>query len=277
MKMLDKLQRRFGRFAIPNLTLAIIAGQVFFYLLNYSNPEILGGVFSPESGFAHGKIDLVPALVLQGQVWRLVTFIFTPPLRSPIFMIFAWYIFFLMGSALEGTWGAFRYNVFLLIGYLATLGAAFTVPTASASTVFIGGSVFLAFAYVFPDFKLALFFVLPIRIKWLAMLTWFTYLLVVIGGDPQEIGLLGASLVNYVVFFGRDIAFRMRSGHRRMQTQAKQVARQNTPRHCCRICGKTNLTHPDMDFRYCSQCADAACYCDEHLQNHDHVEANSNV
>ena len=97
MKMLDKLQRRFGRFAIPNLTLAIIAGQVFFYLLNYSNPEILGGALSPAGDFAPGKIDLVPALVLQGQVWRLVTFVFTPPSAHAIFMIFAWYIFFLMG------------------------------------------------------------------------------------------------------------------------------------------------------------------------------------
>ncbi len=266
MKMLDKLQRRFGRFAIPNLTLVIIAGQVFFYLLNYGNPEIIG-LDGP-----HGKIDLIPTLVLQqGEYWRLVTFIFTPPSTHAIFMLFAWYIFFLMGTALEGTWGAFRYNLFLLIGYLATLGAAFTVPTATATTGFIGGSVFLAFAYMFPDFKLSLFFILPIRIKWLAMLTWFVYFLVVIRGDWHVRGLLAASLVNYFLFFGRDIALRIRSGHRSMQTQSKRIARQNTPRHCCRICGITNLTHPGTDFRYCSQCADASCYCEEHLRNHDHV------
>ena len=267
MKMLDKLQRRFGRFAIPNLTLVIIAGQVFFYLLNFINPEILGNAGSP------GKIDLVPLLILQrGEYWRLVTFIFTPPLTYLIFMFFAWYIFFLMGTALEGTWGAFRYNLFLLIGYLATLCAAFTAPEAAATTVFIGGSVFLAFAHMFPDFTLCLFFVLPIRIKWLAMLTWFMYFLVVLTGSLQVIGLLGASLVNYFVFFGRDIALRMRSGHRTMRSQAKRVARQTTPRHCCRICGITNLTHPDMDFRYCSQCADTSCYCEEHLRNHAHLE-----
>ena len=266
MKMIDKLQRRFGRFAIPNLTLAIIAGQVFFYLLNYSNSEILG-----DAG-AHGKIALVPLLVMKGEYWRLVTFVFTPPSAHPIFMFFAWYIFFLMGTALEGTWGAFRYNLFLLIGYLATLGAAFTAPAAPASTVFIAGSVFLAFAYMFPDFKLNIFFVLPVRIKWLAMLTWCMYLLVVIGGSRHEIGLLGASLVNYFVFFGRDIVFRMRTGHRVMRTQAKNIVRQNTARHCCETCGITNLTHPGMDFRYCSQCADASCYCAEHLRNHAHVE-----
>ncbi|MEA1951713.1 MAG: hypothetical protein U9N87_10025 [Planctomycetota bacterium] len=268
MKILDKLQRRFGRFAIHNLTLVIIAGQVFFYLLNYSNREILGG----GDGFAFGKIDLVPALVLQGQAWRLVTFIFTPPLTHPIFMFFAWYIFFLMGTALEGTWGAFRYNLFLLVGYLATVAAAFTAPAAAATTVFIGGSVFLAFAYMFPDFKLHLFFVLPIRIKWLAMLTWVSYLFVVFSGDLHQIGLLAASLVNYFLFFGRDIVLRMRSGHRKMRSQSKRIAQQNTPRHCCRICGITNLTHADMDFRYCSQCADTSCYCEEHLRNHEHVQ-----
>ena len=267
MKTLDKLQRRFGRFAIPNLTLAIIAGQVFFYLLNLSNPEIL-----EHGGVALGKINLVPALVLQGQVWRLVTFIFTPPSAHPIFMFFAWYIFYLMGTALEGTWGAFRYNLFLLVGYLATVVAAFTAPNSPASTVFIGGSVFLAFAFMFPDFKLHLFFVLPIKIKWLAMLTWISYLFVVIGGDLHQISLLAASLVNYFLFFGRDIVLRMRTGHRTMRSQSKRIAKQNTPRHCCRICGKTNLTHPDMDFRYCSQCADTSCYCEEHLRNHEHLK-----
>ncbi|MBN2296119.1 MAG: hypothetical protein JXM70_27055 [Pirellulales bacterium] len=269
MKLLDKLQRRFGRFAIPNLTLIIIAGQVFFYLLNYSNPEILGGV---ESAF--GKIDLVPALVLKGQVWRLVTFIFTPPLEAyPIFMFFAWYLFYLMGTALEGMWGDFRYNLFLLVGYLATVAASFTAPHEPATTVFIGGSVFLAFAYLFPDFQLLLFFLLPVRIKWLALLTWISYLFVVIGGDLHAIGMLAASLVNYFLFFGRDILFRMRSGHRKMKAQSKRIANRNTPRHCCRICGRTNLTNPDMDFRYCSKCADTSCYCEEHLQNHEHVEA----
>ncbi len=272
MKMLDKFQRRFGRFAIPNLTLVIIAGQVFFYLLNYSNPEILGAVNSLDGEYTHGMIDLVPSLVLGGQYWRLVTFIFTPPSEHAIFMIFAWYIFFLMGTALEGTWSAFRYNLFLLIGYLATLCAAFTVPEAAATTAFIGGSVFLAFAYMFPDFTLHLFFVLPIRIKWLAMLTWIMYFFVLVTGSLQVIGLLGASLVNYFVFFGRDIALRMRSGHRTMRSQAKHIARQTVPRHCCRICGITNLTHPDMDFRYCSACADTSCYCEEHLRNHAHLE-----
>jgi hypothetical protein len=214
----------------------------------------------------------VPALVLAGQYWRLLTFIFTPPLTHPIFMFFAWYIFYLMGSALERTWGTFRYNIFLLIGYVATVASAFVVPNSVASTVFIGGSVFLAFAYMFPDFTLNLFFVLPIRIKWLAMFTWILYLLVVLSGNLQAIGLLAASLVNYFVFFGRDITMRIRAGHRRMHHQAKSVARQNTPRHCCRICGITNLTHPSVDFRYCSKCADASCYCEEHLKNHEHVK-----
>ncbi len=272
MKMFDKLQRRFGRFAIPNLTLVIVAGQVFFYLLNYTNPEILGNVNSLNGEYTHGKIDLVPSLVLEGQFWRLATFIFTPPRAHPIFMFFAWYIFFLMGTALEGTWGAFRYNLFLLIGYLATVAVAFTVPAATATTIFIGGSVFLAFAHMFPDFTLCLFFVLPVRIKWLAMLTWFMYFLVVINGGAHTIGLLGASLVNYFVFFGRDITLRMRSGQRTMRSQTKRIAQQTTPRHCCRICGITNLTHPDMDFRYCSQCADTSCYCEEHLRNHAHLE-----
>jgi len=174
-------------------------------------------------------------------------------------------------------WGTFRYNVFLLVGYVATVGAAFLVPDAPASILFLEGSVFLAFAYLYPDFRLYIMFVLPVRIKWLALLTWIGYFLVILSGNLIAIVMIFASVANFFVFFGRDILRRARSGRRLMRDQAARSASRAKPRHRCTICGITNQTHPDMDFRYCSKCAGSPCYCEEHLRNHQHVERESQV
>ena len=119
--------------------------------------------------------------MLHGEWWRLITYLFDPPRTNAIFAFFAWYIFYLMGTTLETTWGLFRYNLYLAIGYFASLAFAFLcwfatgVPGQAATNGFLYGSVFLAFARLFPDFELQLFFILPIKIKWLALLTWIGY------------------------------------------------------------------------------------------------------
>ena len=102
-------------------------------------------------------------------------FLFDPPLQNPLFAFFAWYLFYLMGTALEEHWGAFRYNIFLLIGYLMTVAVSFLIPALPVTNAYIGGSVFLAFAFLYPDFILQIFFVLPVRIQWLALITWLYY------------------------------------------------------------------------------------------------------
>ena len=114
------------------------------------------------------NIALVPTKVLHGEVWRLVTFLCEPPTNNLVFAFFFWYLFFLMGTALESTWGVFRYNVYLLVGWAATVAVSFIQPEAPASAGFLQGSVFLAFAYLYPNFQLLLFFILPVKVKWLA-------------------------------------------------------------------------------------------------------------
>src|SRR5512138_3768952 len=101
MKLLDRLERKCGRYAIPNLTVYLIAGQSLFYVLN------LTGKIGPGLTYLSGEA------LLEGEWWRLATFPFDPPRLSPLFVLFAWYFFYLMGSALEAQWGEFRYNVFL--------------------------------------------------------------------------------------------------------------------------------------------------------------------
>jgi hypothetical protein len=264
MTFLDKLERTFGRYAVSNLSLYIVIGQVLVLL-----------------GFLAGRINLgafllVPALVLQGEWWRVFSFLLMPPppgMFGYIFVAFAWYIFYLMGNALEGSWGAFRYNLFLLLGATLTVAAAFVTPGYAATNAFIAGSVFLAFAYLNPDFELSLFFILPIKIKWLALLTWVLYAVSFIRGDlPTRLQILAAA-GNFALFFGRDIWLSIRHRKRVKVRQAERAAQAEEPRHVCHVCGKTDRTHPDLDFRYCSKCAGDQCYCPDHIQNHAHVVA----
>ena len=262
MSLLDKLERKIGAWAVPNLTIYLIAGQTVFYVM-----------------FLTGRVDrsvtlLSAGLLLQGEWWRLATFIFDPPLSNPLFALFAWYLFYLMGSALEEQCGAFRYNVFLLIGFLMTVAAAFLVPGAAVSNIFIGGSVFLAFAWLYPDFTINIFFVLPVKIKWLALLTWLWYgFQLLFGAWPTRLLVL-ASVCNFLLFFARDLVWMAKSGKRRMGWQARQVPRRDdTPFHRCTVCGITDKDDPRMDFRYCPDCAGQQCFCPAHIRDHEHVKS----
>lgn len=269
MSYLDKLERIFGRFAVPNITLYFVIGQVFVLL-----------------AWMLGRIDLanlvlVPAWVVRGEWWRVFTFLLMPPPISRVgpiqlmFLAFALYIFYFMGNALEGYWGTFRYNLFLFIGIVLTVAAAFLTPGAPATNAFLAGSVFLAFAYLHPDFELSLFFILPVKVKWFALITWVLYAVNFVRGDGSTRLQIAAAVGNFLLFFGQDIVRSMRYRKRRMASEARRIAQpvKDEARHRCHVCGKTDVTHPQLDFRYCSKCAGDQCYCPEHIHNHAHVVA----
>ena len=159
MNLLNNLERKFRRFALPNVTVYLVAGQVFFYLAWY----VLG--------FDLETIELIPSKVFEGEVWRIVTFAFTPPLINLVFAFFAWYLFYLMGTSLEHFWGTARYNIYLLISYVASVAVSFIIPGAAATNAYIYGSVFLAFAFLNPNFQLYILLIFPVKIKWLALIT----------------------------------------------------------------------------------------------------------
>jgi len=259
MHLLDILEKKFRRYAIPNMTLYIIAGEALFFMF------VLAGRFILE------RVVLIPELVMAGEWWRLVTFLFIPPLTNPIFAFFAWYLFYLMGGTLEGHWGAFRYNLFLLIGYLVTVAVSFFFPVYPATNLFIGGSVFLAFAFLYPDFQLYILFILPVKIKWLALLTWIGYAYEMIVGTWQTRLLVLASICNFLLFFGRDIFWRMKTGKKIMATQVKAYSGKKEAFHTCAVCGITDLSHPGMEFRYCPDCGGQG-YCTDHIFVHEHVK-----
>lgn len=258
-------RRRFLRFlesfAIPNLSLYLVIGQVAIFGL-----ELLGTIPSSE------PLWLIPARVLAGEWWRVVTFILVPPATSIFFIIFAWYMFWFFGSALEAHWGVNRYNLFLFTGWAITVGLSFFVPRSIASNAFIAGSVFLAFARLAPNFEIALFFILPVKVKWLALFTWAMYAFsFVTGGLAAKLAVIAAT-GNFLIFFGRDLVMSFAQRKRRLAYAAAAKSEdEGPPRHRCKVCGKDSESHRDLDFRYCSTCTDDSCYCPEHLRNHEHV------
>jgi hypothetical protein len=267
MSLLNRLERHLGRFAIENLSLYLVLGQVL----------VLGLVLLAH--FDVERLALLPLAVRAGEAWRLVTFLFVPEVLSltltgALFQAFGWYMFYLMGSALEHYWGDFRYNAYIFIGWALTVAVAFVFPQAYATNLFLAGSVFLAFAYLNPDFELLIFLILPVKIKWIALLQWIWYGYLFLVGNWPVRALVLASIGNFLLFFGRDIVQSMGGGRRRMAQQARLFAARDDdrePRHRCHVCGKTDLSHPRMDFRYCSKCAGEECYCAEHINNHVHT------
>ncbi len=262
MAFLNRLERLFGRLAIPNISLYLVLSQVVFWSVSYL------GFFDLE------RIALLPVAVRHGEVWRLFTFLLLPPISSAVFIAFAWYMFWLMGSALENYWGVFRYNLFIFVGWVLTVGVAFLFPVSYATNIFLAGSVFLAFAFLNPDFEFLIFFILPVKIKWLALIQWLLYGYAMIAGSwSVRLGIL-ASVGNFLLFFTGEIFQRIRTGRRQMEYKAVQTGRREEAkqaRHKCHICGKTELFDPQMDFRYCSKCAGEECYCTEHIANHVHT------
>src|ERR1019366_5654398 len=120
----------------------------------------------------------------------------------------------MMGSAVDGYWGAFRYNLFLFLGYALTVGVAFLTPASAVTNLFLGASVFLAFAYLHPDFEFVLFFILPVKVKWLALLAWVGYgVSFFLGAWPVRLQ-IASSVGNFLLFFAGDIFWGVRRGRR---------------------------------------------------------------
>jgi hypothetical protein len=218
------------------------------------------------------QLALVPSLVLRGQIWRLVTYVFIPPNASPLWIVFVLYFYYMIGTSLEHEWGSFKFNLYYLIGMAGTTIAAF-ISGGSATSVYLNLSLLLAFARLFPDYELLLFFFLPVKVKYLGLLNWlFIGFTVLTEPLPFKIAAV-ASVINYFVFFGKDISVELKTGrqsyHNRKRFQGQLV--QKSTMHRCIICGVTEDDDPDMEFRYCSKCEGDYEYCMKHLKEHEHV------
>lgn len=258
--MINWLERRIQRIAIPNITVYIIVGQVIAYVAAEADPNVTLG------------LQLIPEKVLAGEYYRLLSFVVMPPGAMVVWAFFFWYLFYFMGTALEYYWGTARYNLFLLIGYVATVSAAFLVPTHPVDNEFVQGSVFLAFAFLNPTFTLHLMFIFPVQIKWLARLTWLIFGVTFSFGSWGTRVAITASVLNFLLFFWKDIFTKASYGQRHMRRQFGRLTEKKPEYiHKCVTCGMTDNDDRNMDFRYCSKCSGDLCYCSDHLKNHEHV------
>ena len=264
MNWLNKLERRFGNLAIRHLMHYIVGLTAFVYIIMQ-----LDGVAQ-----IYFKLSLIPSLVMRGEVWRLITYIFIPPNLSIFWIIFTLYFYYMIGSALEREWGSFRFNLYYFIGMAATTASAF-ISGGMTTAVYLNLSLYLAYARLFPNHQLLLFFVFPVKIKYLAWVQWIFLAFTVITAKTFSLKVAAiVSVVNYFIFFGKDIVTRTKTN--RQVYQNRRSFQANLPRditiHKCNVCGKTEKDDPTLDFRYCTLCDGGLEYCMEHLETQEHVK-----
>jgi len=205
---LYKLNRKYGRYAIHNLILYIVIGQAVVFAFDF----ILGSAGISLSD----KLQFDVPLIMSGQAWRIISFIFVPPVSwFLLFTLLAMYFTWLIGSSLENEWGAFKFNLFYLTGVIGTIIGGFI--TKSTTSVYLNLSMFLAFASLFPDFQILLFFIIPIKVKYLAWVDAFFLLASLITSPwPIKVAVL-VSVLNLILYFWPQITQRVRQWRRRSQ------------------------------------------------------------
>lgn len=257
MNLISKLERRFSSWAIPNLAVYLIVIQLIGVVL------LMGNYIDVQQLFLHGS-----SVLHRGQWWRLLSFMMLPRTLSPLWLFFAFYIFYMICNALEQQWGTFRFNLFILSGYLMTIAMALLSPGSVITNTYFLGGVFLAFATLFPQVEFRLFFILPVKVKWLGWLTAAVYMLTLFSADVgSRLGVI-AAFANYLLFFGKSFFSSFKADVRRKSFVADQAEVHAQPLHVCAECGITNKSDELMHFRYCSTCG--KCFCEEHISHHEH-------
>jgi len=313
MNWFNKMERKFGKYAIPNLPLIIVIIYGFGFLMNLVKPEWIY------------FITLNPEAIIHGQVWRLVSWIFVPDSASNVFFVLIFLFFYYsIGKNLEAAWGKFAFNFFFFAGifltifgafvlfgyfkiiapdYVAGLESYYNMALGKSCPVSLGGSwfyhymsysfgtyylnlsIFLAYAITYPNMRVLLFFIIPIKVKVLGII----YVIVlgvsvlmafVQGGFNNGIITLVAvstSLLNVLIFY-----LLLRKGKKRFKEIKRQkefkkkIKAVSEPvsaiRHKCAVCGQTDVSNPSLTFRYCSKCNGNYEYCNEHLFTHKHIE-----
>jgi hypothetical protein len=245
-RLLARLERRLGRFAIPNLTSFIVGGTALVFVLATLRPSFLS------------MILLNIHRVKQGEVWRLVTYLFIPPSDYPILVLFSLYVTWLIGSNLDNEWGAFKFNLYYFFGMVGTTIAAVLTQGAVGNT-YLNLSLFFAFATVFPDYEFFLFFILRIKVKWLALLTAAFVLYEFVVSDWVARAAIAASILNYLLFFGGHLIGLLRGRNMEIRQAARRTsmrapAKAEAPSRNCAICGVSEADGADIRVCSCATC-----------------------
>ena len=285
MKFIDKLERKYGKFGIPNLTVYIVVCYVIGYALMILNPRILNW------------LSLEPAYILRGQVWRLVTWVLYPPDSSNVllFALMVLLFYYPIGTSLERTLGTFKYTLYILSGMIFTILGAFILYFLLGGNVLVGSvfstyyislSTFLAYAMCYPDMQVLLMFIIPVKMKWMAIfyvvIIVYEMIQYIMAGAWYLVIPIVASLLNFIIFYFGTMDFsrdnpkeihRRNEFRRAMEPQGRMKSGSGTvTKHKCAICGRTELDDPNLEFRFCSRCNGNYEYCQDHLFTHTHVK-----
>jgi len=247
-----------------------------------------------------------PGLIMRGEIWRLVTWIFMPLNNNLFFTALMLFFYFSIGTTLERVWGTPKFTIYYISGVLFNIIYGFAlwlilsgqpgIDTDILSILWFGVvrlapnylnlSMFFAFAALFPDQVIRFYFLIPIKIKWLALINagFFAFSIItnVIAGAYVNAFLPVVALLNFFLICGYDMLRNLRPAVARPSPQAinfkkaaRKANRENDGRHYrhkCAVCGKTDTSHPELEFRYCSKCNGYHCFCIEHINNHVHFQ-----
>ncbi len=301
-RFINYLDRKIGKYAIPNLPLYMVICYGIGYLMELINPDICL------------VLSLNPYAILHGQVWRLVSWLLIPPSSLDFWTLIMLYFYYSIGTTLERTWGKFYFNYYIFSGVIFTIIGAFclygydvlfqpeqvigwnegyrlvngefpwiygmeygyALESMSFSTFYVSMSIFLGFAATYPDMQILLMFILPIKVKVLGVIY---VILLAVGacsmGLPTGIFVVGASLLNFILFFiatrkGTHMSMAQRKRQAEYKRKVKSAPSPKIAKHKCAICGRTSEEYPDLEFRFCSKCEGNYEYCQEHLFTHQH-------
>lgn len=282
MNWLNKLERKFGRYAIPNLIVWLIGAYMIGFVINIVNPAIID------------YLELSPYHILHGQVWRLVTWIFKPTGYDLFSLLIMALFYFQLGTTLERNWGTFRFNVYIFSGMFFTILGAFvlygvmylinggaTVEVLSIgngfSTSYINMSIFLAFSITYPDMQILLMYIIPVKMKWMGVIYGIMVVWNFMWAEWDGKIAIVMSLLNFIIFFLSTRNLKRYAPHEVHRRQKfKRQMRQPSgyaggARHKCAVCGRTELDDPSLEFRFCSKCEGNYEYCQNHLFTHQHM------
>ena len=284
MNFLNKMERKIGKYAIPNLMIYLIAAYCIGFVIYTVNPNFML------------MLTLSPYHILHGQVWRLITWILMPTDTRVFSLLIMALLYYQLGSALERSWGTFRFNVYIFGGMLFTVIGAFIlygiyaasgtgnletislISSLTFTTNYINLTIFLAFAVMYPEMQILLFFIIPVKMKWMAVvyavLIAINLILTSWGGRIAII----MSILNFLIFFLSTRNYRRvypKEIHRKQvfKAQMREPRRGSmVTKHKCAVCGRTELDDPNLEFRFCSKCDGNYEYCQDHLFTHQHIK-----